>query len=318
MWPWRPGVQVPSLTPKQAVPGPWPAPATGTYGGGSVMTAGDPTTEAAPRVVVVTGASSGIGAATARLLARRGDTVALVARRADRLDQVLADCTPHAPASRRWAADLADPDRAARLVLQIWDTYDGVDAVVNNAGIPMRRPVTRLTMAEVEHVMTVNYFSPVAICLALLPRMLERRRGTFVNVSSLGGRLGITTEAAYSGSKFALAGWSEAMAADLAGTGVQVRLVLPGAIDTEIWDQPGNDDPVYKGPLVPAEEVAAGIIDALDSERFEHYLPDMKAVVEMKTSDIDGFFAGMRAMAEQEIDEETVAEATSGRSPSST
>ncbi len=149
MWPWRPGVQVPSLTPKQAVPGPWPAPATGTYGGGSVMTAGDPTTEAAPRVVVVTGASSGIGAATARLLARRGDTVALVARRADRLDQVLADCTPHAPASRRWAADLADPDRAARLVLQIWDTYDGVDAVVNNAGIPMRRPVTRLTMAEV-------------------------------------------------------------------------------------------------------------------------------------------------------------------------
>lgn len=162
--------------------------------------------------------------------------------------------------------------------------------------------------------MTVNYFSPVAISLALLPRMLERRRGTFVNVSSMGGRLGITTEAAYSGSKFALAGWSEAMAADLAGTGVQVRLVLPGAIDTEIWDQPGNDDPVYKGPMVPAEEVAAGIVDALDSERFEHYLPDMKAVVEMKTADIDAFFAGMRAMAEQEIDEETVAEATSGRS----
>ncbi|HUA94118.1 MAG TPA: SDR family NAD(P)-dependent oxidoreductase [Acidimicrobiales bacterium] len=263
---------------------------------------------------MVTGASSGIGAATARLLARRGDTVALVARRAHRLDEVLADCTPHAPASRTWAADLADPDGAARLALEIWDAYGGIDVVVNNAGIPMRRPVTRLTLSEVEHVMTVNYFSPVAITLALLPRMLERKSGTFVNVSSMGGRLGITTEAAYSGSKFALAGWSEAMAADLIGTGVQVRLVLPGAIDTEIWDQPGNDDPVYTGPMVPAEEVAEGIADALDSERFEHYLPDMKAVVEMKTADIDAFFAGMRAMAENEVDRDKVAETMTGKS----
>ena len=278
------------------------------------MTSDGPTNRAATRVVMVTGASSGIGAATARLLARRGDTVALVARRADRLDEVLADCTPHAPASRRWAADLADPDGAARLALEIWDAYGGIDVVVNNAGIPMRRPVTRLTLAEVQHVMTVNYFSPVAITLALLPRMLERKSGTFVNVSSMGGRLGITTEAAYSGSKFALAGWSEAMAADLIGTGLQVRLVLPGAIDTEIWDQPGNDDPVYTGPMVPAEEVAEGIADALDSERFEHYLPDMKAVVEMKTADIDAFFAGMRAMAENEVDRDKVAETMTGKS----
>ena len=107
----------------------------------------------------------------------------------------------------------------------------------------MRRPADRLTMAEVERVMTVNYFSPVAITLALLPGLLARGSGTIVNVSSLGGRLGIATEAAYSASKFALAGWSEGLAADLVGTGVSVRLVLPGAIDTEIWDQPDNDPP---------------------------------------------------------------------------
>jgi short-subunit dehydrogenase len=241
-------------------------------------------------VALVTGASSGIGAATARALAAKGTTVALVARRADRLDEVLADCLPHAPASRRWAADLSDPDAAARLSLEIWDAFGHLDVVVNNAAIPMRRLVTRLTMDEVEHVMTVNYFSPVAITLALLPRMLERHSGVFVNVSSLGGRLGIYTEAAYSGSKFALAGWSEAMAC--------VKLVLPGAIDTEIWDQPGNDDPAYKGPLEPPEVVADGIVAAIDSDRFEHYLPDMKAVVEMKTADIDSFFVGMRAMGD--------------------
>lgn len=251
------------------------------------------------RTVMVTGASSGIGAAVARELANRGDTVALVARRAERLDAVLADCRSQAPASARWAADLADPAAAADLALEIWDHFGALDVVVNNAAVPMRRHVTRLTAAEVERTMRINYLSPVAISLAVLPRMLARASGTIVNVSSLGGRLGIATEAAYSGSKFALAGWSESMAIDLDGTGVSVKLVLPGAIDTEIWDQPDNDAPLYDGPKDPPESIAGALVDAIDSDAFEHYLPDMKAVIEMKTSDIDGFIAGMRAMTGQ-------------------
>jgi short-subunit dehydrogenase len=256
------------------------------------------------RTVLVTGASSGIGAALARVLAARGDTVALVARRADRLDAVLAECRETSPASERWAADLADPTDAATLALAIWDHYDGIDVVVNNAGAPMRRHASQLTMAEVERTMAINYFSPVAITLALLPRMLARRAGIIVNVSSLGGRLGITTEAAYSGSKFALAGWSESLAIDLDRSGVTVKLVLPGAIDTEIWDQPGNDAPLYDGPKEPASDIAEGIANAIDSDSFEHYLPDMKAIIEMKTSDIDGFMIGMRAMTDNATGEE--------------
>ncbi len=252
----------------------------------------------AGRTVLVTGASSGIGAALARALAHRGDTVALVARRADRLDAVLADCRATAPDSARWAADLSNPDAAANLAREIWDHYDGLDVVVNNAAVPMRRHVTRLTMAEVERTMRINYFSPVAISLALLPRMLERGTGTIVNVSSLGGRLGITAEAAYSGSKFALAGWSESIAVDLDRSGVSVKLILPGAIDTEIWDQPDNDAPLYDGPKESPDEIAAAMIDAIESDRFEHYLPDMKAVVEMKTSDVDAFLVGMRALSD--------------------
>jgi short-subunit dehydrogenase len=249
------------------------------------------------RTALVTGASSGIGAATARLLARQGTTVALVARRADRLAEVLADCQAHAPASISLAADLADVDRARQVARTAWDALGGIDVLVNNAGAPMRRPVERLTLDDVERTMRVNFLSPVAITLELLPDMLARGHGVVVNVSSLGGRLGIMTEAAYSASKFALAGWSEAMAADLAGRGVVVRLVLPGAIATEIWDQPGNDPPLYDGPLEPPEVVAEGIVAAVTSERFEHYLPDMKPVVEMKTADIDAFLAGMRALA---------------------
>jgi short-subunit dehydrogenase len=263
------------------------------------------------RVVLVTGASSGIGAATARLLAARGDTVALVARRADRLDAVLADCRVHGPASRSWVADLSDPEAAGALAVEIWDAYGGLDVVVNNAGMPMRRPVGRLTLDEARRVMALNYFSPLAICLAVLPRMLERG-GVIVNVSSLGGRLGVMTESAYSASKFALAGWSEAAAAELAGTAVALRLVLPGTFDTEIWDQPGNDTPLYSGPKAPAEEAAVGIVAAIDSDRFEHYVPDMKAVVEMKTADPDGFMAGMVAMAAQELDPDAVAAAAGG------
>ena len=249
-------------------------------------------------VALVTGASSGIGAALARVLAARGVTVGIVARRADRLAEVLEACRADAPGSRSWAVDLSDPSAAAALAEEAWAEFGHLDVLVNNAAIPMRRPVTRLSVDDADRVMRVNYLSPVAMTLAVLPRMIERGSGTVVNVSSLGGRLGIAGEAAYSASKFALCGFSEVMASDLVGTGVTVRLILPGAIDTEIWDQPDNDPAFYTGPLTPPEEVANGIADAIDSPRFEHYLPDLKAVVEMKTADIDGFMAGMLAMAD--------------------
>ena len=247
--------------------------------------------------VLVTGASSGIGAATARRFASDGATVALVARRADRLEEVAADCRTTAPDSRWWAADLADPGAAADLAVTVWEELGPLDVIVNNAGIPLRRPADRLVLADVERAMAVNFLSPVAMTLALLPRLLERGSGTVVNVSSLGGRLGITHEAAYCASKFALAGWSESLAADLVGTGVDIRLVLPGPIDTEIWDQPGNDPADYTGPLAPAEDVAEAIVACVAGPGFEHYVPDLRAVVEMKTRDFDGFVAAMRSMA---------------------
>jgi short-subunit dehydrogenase len=249
--------------------------------------------------IMVTGASSGIGAALAPLLAERGATVGLVARRADRLAAVLAACQVHRPASRMWVADLGDTDAAEALAVRAWDEMGGIDVLVNNAAVPRRRRVTDLTVDEVRDTMAVNFEAPVRMSLALLPRMLERDRGMVVNVSSFGGRAGILGEAAYCASKFALAGWSEAMQLDLWDTGVDVRLVLPGAIDTEIWDQPGNDPPLYDGPLEPAATVAAGIAAAIEGDRFEHYLPDMKPIVEMKTADIDAFLAGVIAFSER-------------------
>ena len=87
------------------------------------------------------------------------------------------------------------------------------------------------------------------------------------------------------------------MAVDLHGPGVFETLIEPGPVDTEIWDQPGSEEPLYQGPKVPADEVADGIIAALGSDRFEHYLPDMKAVVDAKNADLDAYIAGAARMA---------------------
>jgi short-subunit dehydrogenase len=250
--------------------------------------------------VLITGASSGIGAATARLMAKQGATVGLVGRRKDRLAAVLEECAAYAPASRMWVADLGDLDGAERLALEAWDAFDGLDVLINNAAIPKVRACTDLTPADVGHAMRINFFSPVRMTLALLPRMLARGRGTVVNVASVGGRMGIAHEAAYCASKFALTGWSESMAIDLHGTGINVRLIQPGPIDTDIWDRPGEEHAVYDGPKVPPEVVAGGIVAALAGDQFEHYLPDLKAIVTGKDADVDGYIGLAAALAGSE------------------
>jgi short-subunit dehydrogenase len=252
---------------------------------------------AAGKRVLITGASSGVGAALARSLASDGAVVGLIARRQDRLAEVLADCRRVSPDSMMWVADLADSASVGPLALAAWDALGGIDVVVNNAAVPKRRVVTALEPSEVEAVMRVNFFAPMRLTLAVLPRMVERGDGMIVNVSSVGGRLGIVHESAYCASKFALCGWSESMAVDLHGTGISVKLIEPGPVDTEIWDQPDNDDPIYDGPKFSAQAVAQGILEALGREGFEHYVPDMKAVVDLKNADIDTYIAGAAGMA---------------------
>ena len=182
-------------------------------------------------------------------------------------------CRRHTPGSRAWSVDLGDLAATDAFIHQAARELDPVDCLVNNAAIPARIPVPRLTPADVAHVMDVNFHAPVRMSLALLPDWLARGAGCVVNVSSLGGRVPINNEAAYCASKFALCGWTETMAVDLHGTGVEVKLVLPGPIDTEIWDQPGNDPAAYQGPFVPAAEAAASIVEAIEGSGFEYYAP---------------------------------------------
>jgi len=255
--------------------------------------------------ILVTGASSGIGAALAPLLAERGATVGLVARREDRLAAVLERCRAHAPESRMWIADLGDLERAEAVARDAWDAFGGLDVLVNNAAIPKRTRVTDLTAADLRLLMDVDFHSPVRMALVVLPRMIERRRGQIMFVSSMGGRVPIPNESAYCAAKYALCGFAEAMVIDLAGTGVEVKLVEPGPIATEIWDQPDNLPALFEVEKVPAEECAVDIAAAIEGDGFEYFAPpvfpggvDAKAIVVEKAANIDQYVFGMARFAQ--------------------
>jgi short-subunit dehydrogenase len=257
--------------------------------------------------ILVTGASSGIGAALAPQLAERGATVGVVARRADRLEEVVERCREHTPGSRMWAADLAEIATAEALAREAWDAFGHLDCLVNNAAIAKRKHTLDLTVEDLQQTMEVNFFSPIRMAMALLPRMQARGSGLIVNVSSMGGRLGIVHEAAYCAAKFAMCGWSETARIDLAGSGIDVKLVLPGPIDTEIWEpKPGELPGLYEGPFVSAEECAASIVTAIEGDGFEYYAPEsveggfgaQKDLVVGKTQDVDAFMDLMTTMKE--------------------
>ena len=119
----------------------------------------------------------------------------------------------------------------------------GVDVLVNNAGIPKRRRTTTMSAADAEGVMAMNYFSPVRLTLALLPRMIERGRGDIVNVSSMGVHLVAFGVGAYSASKAALELFTESLYVELPGTGVRAHLVVPGTTATEFSTPRDDNDP---------------------------------------------------------------------------
>ena len=253
--------------------------------------------------VLVTGASSGIGAGLAEEFASRGAVVGICARRKERLEEVLTRCQANSPNSRMWVRDLADPAAVQTLASEAVAELGGVDILVNNAGIPKRRKVTNLDPATVSSVMNINYFSPVSLTLALLPSMLEKKSGTIINVSSIAATLSSPGEAAYDASKAALTVFSEAMAIELWESGIKILVVYPGLVDTELFSLPDND-PVPATPVtpIPVNELVDGVFDALEAGANRVYIPAWFAdIAADKAKDLDTYLAGAAAfMAQQQ------------------
>ena len=247
--------------------------------------------------VLVTGASSGIGAATAIAFARSGATVALCARRQDRLAQVLDECRGPSPGSCVVVADLARLDELDRVAAEVVDALGGVDVLVNNAGIPKRRRTDALTPTDVEAVMAINYFSPVRLTLALLPGMLDHGSGHVVNVSSMGAHMISWGTSAYAASKGALELFTEALYLELAPRGVHAHLVVPGTTRTElITEREGNDPPLADPATATAPEVVAdAIVGCLETDAFVTYATERDAATSArKAADPNAFLAEMR------------------------
>ena len=201
-------------------------------------------------VALVTGASSGIGAATALELGRQGARLALAARRADELAGVAAAIAQAGGEARVFPTDVTDPRQVERLAAQVVAAFGQVDVLVNNAGIGAA-PLIDSTEAEIARIVDVNLRGPMLLTRALLPGMLERRRGAIISIASVSGH--IATDPLYSGTKFGLRGFSIALHRKLRGTGVSASLVSPGFVRTPLTAARRSRMP---GPEIVARAVA--------------------------------------------------------------
>ncbi len=251
----------------------------------------------AGRRVLVTGASSGIGAALAVELGRGGAFVGLAARRGDRLQQVLSEVRAAGGDGCWWTLDLADLDEVAPFAARAWAEMGPIDVLVNNAGAPRRRSMKRLTPEELDETLAVNFTGSARLTLALLPHMLERDSGDIVNVSSMGTQSMAFRTGAYGAAKAAINLFTEGLYMDLAGTGVRAHLFVPGSTATEFsTPKPGNDRPFPQpeGASMDPVDVARALIAKLGTDDFEGFAaPDLEKTAQAKRSDPNHYLTQM-------------------------
>lgn len=225
------------------------------------------------KVCVVTGASSGIGHRVARDLARAGARVCAVARRVDRLEELVAELGPERHSFV--AADVAVRDDVRSIGAHVEGTYGRCDVLVNNAGVGGEGPFAGVgSLEDLERVMGTNFFGAAYCTAELFDLLAASAPSHVVNVASMAGRLTWGGASAYCASKFALVGWSESLHFELARRGIHVGLVEPGPVPTEGFPQRALEtDRLLKYAISSDEDVSDAIRQVVEKRKMERVVP---------------------------------------------
>ncbi|MFA5890498.1 MAG: SDR family NAD(P)-dependent oxidoreductase [Actinomycetota bacterium] len=222
------------------------------------------------KVAIITGASRGIGEDLARAAVARGARVGLVARAKDDLERVLASCGGSGAIA---VADVADRGSVEAAIEALRRELGPADILVNNAGYATYGSIADDAVENLEGMLRVNYLGTLYTTKAVLPDMIARGSGHVVNVCSMAGFIAVPREGGYCASKFAVTGFSEALAAELAPCGIRVSTVNPGPVATSFFEARGHPY-VRKFPKpVPPARVTRAVIRAVEREQAEVFVP---------------------------------------------
>lgn len=227
------------------------------------------------KVVVITGASSGIGRESAKEFARRHATVVLVSRNLERLGEVEKEVAAYKSRVLVCPCDVSKREQVDRMAAQVFEAFGTVDILVNNAGFGIYGRFKDVAVGDVESQMGTNYLGMVYCTKAFLPKMLEKKSGHIVNVASVAASFGIPAMAGYCASKFAMLGFSESLYHELRGSGVGITVVSPIMVKTNFFSHGSFERmPRYTAALSPGT-VARAVVRAASSPRLEIVTPQV-------------------------------------------
>ena len=222
----------------------------------------------AGRRILVTGGSSGIGAASAAALARRGACVAISGR-----DQAALAAVAAGTGGTAIAADLRAPGAPEELAARAREVLGGLDTVVYSAGSGWAGPVADMAPTDIDALIDLNLRAPMHLVRAVLPGLIARRRGQVVLVGSIAGLFGVPREVVYSATKAGLAGYADALRAELATSGVVVSLVSPAAVATSFFDRRNRPYERHWPRPMPVDRAAAAVVRCVVSGTADVVVP---------------------------------------------